>query len=118
MTVMKTISMLDVSNEINHVISSLNDDGMIIVNGKVDSDILSITITISDEIDEKTILILAAHDIEKGTFAVFITNGDDGGHKILYRNISKNPMIGLKKYLPNIIRSTKNMITNKKADIA
>lgn len=118
MTVVKTISMLDVSNEINHVISSLNDDEMIIVNGKVDRDTLSITITISDEIDEKTILILAAHDTEKGTFAVFITNGDDGGHKILYRNISKNPMIGLKKYLPNIIRSTKNMITNKKADIA
>lgn len=118
MTVVKTISMLDVSNEINHVTSSFNDDEMIIVNGKVDRDTLSITITISDEIDEKTILILAAHDTEKGTFAVFITNGDDGGHKILYRNISKNPMIGLKKYLPNIIRSTKNMITNKKADIA
>ena len=114
---MKAISMADVSNEIDSMVSTMNNNN-IVVNTKLDRDTLSMTVSIVDEFDEKSILILAAHDTVKGIFSIFVTSGDDGGHKILYRNISRSPITGLKKYLPNIITSTKNMLSNKKVAIA
>lgn len=114
---MKPINMADVSNAIHSMVNNMNNDDTV-VNTKLDSDTLSITVTMTDEFDEKSILILAAHDTVKGMFSVFVTSGDDGGNRILYRNISRNPMGGLKKYLPNIITSTKNMLSNKKVAIA
>lgn len=110
---MKSISMADVSNEIHSMVSTMNDDDTV-VNTKLDRDALSMTVSMIDEFDEKSILILASHDTGKGMFSVFITNGDDGGNRILYKNISRNPVLGLKKYLPNILQSTKNMLNNKK----
>ena len=92
---MKAISMADVSNEIDSMVSTMNNDN-IVVNTKLDRDTLSMTVSIVDEFDEKSILILAAHDTVKGIFSIFV----------------------LKKYLPNIITSTKNMLSNKKVAIA
>ena len=110
---MMNMSIDSMFSEISTMIGSINDDGNIITNSKINRDTMSLTVSMLDDYSEKSILILVAHDTEKGSFAVFVTNGDDGGHKILYRNISKNPILGLKKYLPNILASTKNMLYSK-----
>lgn len=110
---MMNMSIDNVFSEISTMIDNVNDDGNIITNSKINKDTMSLIVSMLDDYSEKSILILVGHDTEKGIFSVFITNGDDGGHRILYKNISKNPVLGLKKYLPNILTSTKNMLYSK-----
>lgn len=110
---MMNMSIDNVFTEISTIIENINTNGDIITNSKVNRDTMSLTVSMLDDCSEKSILVLVAHDTEKGIFSVFVTNGEDGGHRILYRNISKNPIIGIRKYLPNIIASTKNMLYSK-----
>lgn len=55
---------------------------------------------------ERGINIFAVQNIKSGQIAVIISNGEEHGSKIVFNNISKNPIPAINRYLPNIFDST------------
>lgn len=55
---------------------------------------------------ERGINVFAVQNIKSGQIAVIISNGEEHGSKIVFNNISKNPIPAINRYLPNIFDST------------
>ena len=59
---------------------------------------------------ERGINVFAVQNIKSGQIAVIISNGEEHGSKIVFNNISKNPIPAINRYLPNIFDSTIHLL--------
>lgn len=76
-----------------------------------------ITLTFIKNTDEsiscyRRINIIMFQHIGSGDISYSIINGEEHGMKIIFKNISKNPIKSVDKYLPTIMGSMINMLNN------
>ena len=54
----------------------------------------------------KVLNIFIIQNINNDDFCIIISSGENDGMKVLFRSMNKFPIVGIEKYLPNIIKST------------
>ena len=60
----------------------------------------------NDIATEKVLNFIVIQDIKSRNIAIAITTGEIEGFKILYKSINRYPLVGIEKYLPNIVSSS------------
>ena len=60
----------------------------------------------TDSNNEKTLNFFIVQNTKNADICIIISTGERDGTRILFKSINKYPIIGIEKYLPNIIAST------------
>lgn len=72
-----------------------------------DSYSLSVSIALSDDLsNERSLNFFVIQNTNNADVCIIITSCEKEGLRILFKSINKYPIVGIEKYLPNIINST------------
>lgn len=69
---------------------------------------------INEMYQKRDLFIYIIRDYKFATYNVIVSNDQFEGLDILYSNFSQNPIIGINKYLPVIIKSVEKTLVNRK----